>query len=92
MLITHVTSQSRKAFYGSLVHSISLTELEYIEDALMGVSELGVIAFVERNVAEEAVTDKLAELDFADCELVKLASGEFLMPGYAPCRSLATGH
>nr|CAG8441123.1 15650_t:CDS:2 [Entrophospora candida] len=37
-------------FYGTLIHSLSLSNLEIIQDALLGVDTLGKIAFVEKNV------------------------------------------
>ncbi|CAG8534352.1 28457_t:CDS:2, partial [Racocetra persica] len=40
-------------FYGTLIHSLSLTELEFIHNALLGVDNRGKIAFLERNVSNE---------------------------------------
>ncbi|CAG8827078.1 19936_t:CDS:1, partial [Gigaspora rosea] len=34
-------------FYGTLIHSLSLTELEFIHNALLGVNNQGKIVFLE---------------------------------------------
>ncbi|CAG8820762.1 1618_t:CDS:1, partial [Racocetra persica] len=40
-------------FYGTLIHSLSLTELKIISNALLGVDNCGKIAFLEPNVSNE---------------------------------------
>ena len=68
-------------FYGALVHSVSLVELEYAQNALLGVTAAGVIAFIERAVAEEDIAKKLQERGWQGAELFALAKEEFLVPG-----------
>lgn len=68
-------------FHGTLVHSRSLTEIEYLTDALLGVDEAGLIAFVERDVSKEDVSKRLKEHGWEAVEVVNLKRGEFLCPG-----------
>ena len=70
----------RRVFYGSFVHSISLTELAYLEHTLLGVDARGEIAFV-RAVESHAVEGTLEQLGWADAQLVRLKHDEFIMPG-----------
>lgn len=71
-------------FYGTLVHSLSLTEIEYLENALLGVDENGVIAFLDKAVSSAADVDQRLEAhgwSRQDAQVVELKRGEFLMPG-----------
>lgn len=76
-------------FYGSFVHSVSLTELEYLVDALVYVSN-GTIAWVEKDVdgsrLQEAalrhglnLEDSAAPSGFT---FVQLEDSEFICPGF----------
>lgn len=72
-------------FYGSLVHSLSLTEIEYLENALLGVDEYGVIAFLDKAVSSTADVDQLLEAhgwSRQDTLVVEMKRGEFLVPGW----------
>ncbi|GAA5936591.1 hypothetical protein JCM3775_000140 [Rhodotorula graminis] len=71
----------RRAFHGTLVHALSLTDTEYLHDALLGVDEAGVIAFVDKGVSSDKVEERLDERGWAQAQVVRLAKGEFLMPG-----------
>ncbi|BGP46792.1 hypothetical protein JCM10450v2_002640 [Rhodotorula kratochvilovae] len=73
----------RRVFHGTLVHALSLTETEYLQDALLGVDEAGVIAFVDKDVPADQVDTRLRERAWADndAQVVRLKQGEFLMPG-----------
>ncbi|BGP30684.1 hypothetical protein JCM10296v2_002441 [Rhodotorula toruloides] len=77
------TSTPRRVFYGTLVHAVSLTETEYFDNALLGVDEAGVIAFVEKEVPSGRVDERLQALGWtgADVQVVRMRKGEFLMPG-----------
>ncbi|TKA57415.1 hypothetical protein B0A53_00644 [Rhodotorula sp. CCFEE 5036] len=77
-------SLSKRVFYGTLVHSLSLTEIEYLENALLGVDENGVIAFLDKAVSSAADVDQRLEAhgwSRQDAQVVELKRGEFLMPG-----------
>lgn len=71
----------RRVFHGALVHSLSLTELEFLPTALLGVNEAGVIAFLDPIVPASEVESKLKEHGWGGAELVVLRRGEFLCPG-----------
>ncbi|GAA5835886.1 hypothetical protein JCM9279_002131 [Rhodotorula babjevae] len=73
--------QRRRAFHGTLVHALSLTDTEYLHDALIGVDEAGVIAFVDKSVSAAEVEDRLDERGWGQAQVVRLVKGEFLMPG-----------
>lgn len=68
-------------FHGTLVHSRSLTEIEYLSDALLGINEVGVIAFLEKDVPEEDVLGRLKEQGWEGAQVTSLKRGEFLCPG-----------
>ncbi|GAA5855409.1 hypothetical protein JCM8547_007815 [Rhodosporidiobolus lusitaniae] len=72
----------RRCFYGTAVHSRSLTDIEYLQDALLGVDESGVIAFVEKEVPAEEVDGQLQQRGWEGVEVVRLRKGEFLIPGF----------
>ncbi|KAK4048579.1 hypothetical protein OIO90_005749 [Microbotryomycetes sp. JL221] len=72
---------NRRAFYGALVHSKSITEIEYIESALLGIDEHGRIAFIEHEVEPDDVVQRITQRGWnRDCVYI-LNQGEFLMPG-----------
>jgi hypothetical protein len=64
-----------------LIHSTSITSIEYLHQALLGVSAAGVIVFLERDVERSAVASRIAARGWGRAELIKLGLGEFLMPG-----------
>lgn len=71
-------------FYGTLVHSLSLTEIEYLENSLLGVDENGVIAFLDKEVSSAADVDQRLEAQGwsrQDAQVVEMKRGDFLMPG-----------
>lgn len=68
-------------FHGTLIHSLTLTKLEYIESGLLGVDEAGVIRFVEKGVEKGEVGGKLGAAGWEGAEVVYLKRGEFLIPG-----------
>ncbi|GAA5976502.1 hypothetical protein JCM10908_005522 [Rhodotorula pacifica] len=74
---------TKRAFYGFLVHSVSLTEIEYLENALLGVDETGVIAFLEKGVPANEVDERIRSHGWTqeDVHVVEMKRSEFLMPG-----------
>lgn len=83
----------RRVFHGTFVHPLSLTDTEYLHDALLGVDEAGVIAFVDNGpVSADEVEGRLGERGWAEAQVVRLGKGEFVMPGcvLASCMSKAT--
>lgn len=80
-MISEAGIARRRVLYGTAVHSHSLDKIEYLERAILGVDEDGVIAFVETDINPEALHDRLLELGYGDAPLTKLEQGEFLLPG-----------
>lgn len=75
----------RRVIHATAIHSRSLTEIDYIHGALIGVDETGVIAFLEREVASDEVREIVVKhgwsLDDGTTQLVSLGKGEFVIPG-----------
>ncbi|GAO50788.1 guanine deaminase [Saitoella complicata NRRL Y-17804] len=69
---------------GTIVHSLSLTSLEILENAAMAVDATGRIAFLERDLAEEEVMTRWEALQGADMngEVVRLRGDQYLFPGF----------
>ncbi|GAA5843150.1 hypothetical protein JCM11251_003945 [Rhodosporidiobolus azoricus] len=84
----------RRVFHGTLIHSRSLTEIEYIQNALIAVDEAGTIAFVEREVPADQVAGRLKDLCWngAEVEVVRMQKGEFLIPGFVDTHTHAPQH
>ncbi|KAI5477118.1 guanine deaminase [Pseudohyphozyma bogoriensis] len=72
----------RRIFHGAIVHSLSLTEIEYLPSALLGVNQSGTIAFLDRDVPSSSVKAKVAEHGWEGAEVVVVKKGEFLCPGF----------
>ncbi|KAG2236958.1 guanine deaminase [Thamnidium elegans] len=68
-------------YYGTLVHSVSLTELEIIKNGVLVVdNEKGVIVHVEKEVSD--LDSFLSTTSFQDAKIEKLGSEQFLVPGF----------
>ncbi|GAA5941451.1 uncharacterized protein JCM15063_006106 [Sporobolomyces koalae] len=87
---------TRRVVYGSAIHSRSLTEIEYLNNTLIGVDMDGLIAFVERNVEREELEEKIAQhgwsLQDGSTSLLLLRRGEFLVPGFIDTHTHAPQH
>ncbi|CAG8651547.1 15519_t:CDS:2 [Cetraspora pellucida] len=78
-----MTTIISKIFYGTLIHSLSLTELEFIHNALLGVDNRGKIAFLERNVSnEQTLRDIIKKWEATEDKVVRLTNQQFLLPGF----------
>lgn len=71
-----------RVFYGTVIHSISLTELEILEGALVVISPTGEITSLEKNVAPDALASTLASLSLSSHSVTTLPRGQFLIPGF----------
>src|SRR3954462_228756 len=72
-----------KVFYGTLIHSLSLTNLEILQNTLLGVDISGKIAFLEKNVLDEkTLNDIISQWGFPEQEVIRLSKRQFLMPGF----------
>ncbi|KAL1849393.1 hypothetical protein Daus18300_013275 [Diaporthe australafricana] len=72
-------------FYGAVIHSLSPTELEILESALLVVDNDGCIVSFDRNI--DALPDTVQtpaglEIHLKDCTLHRLKRGTFLIPGF----------
>lgn len=73
------------AFHGPAIHSLSPTELEILESALLVVDGNGCIVIFDKNVdvvAETLRTPAGESLQSSDCTIHKLRQGSFLIPGF----------
>ncbi|KAG0325610.1 hypothetical protein BG000_001735 [Podila horticola] len=73
------TSPIDKVFYGTIIHSLSLRQIEYIRRGLLFVDALGVIVRMERNVAPGQLDRLLG--DFALDKVLVLNDDQFVIPG-----------
>ncbi|KAH6561570.1 guanine deaminase [Batrachochytrium salamandrivorans] len=71
---------------GQLYHSLGISNFQYIEHALVGVSTAGKIAFVEACDNEAAMVERLAMLQstwgFDPSAVTVLTKTQFLIPGF----------
>ncbi|CAB5393731.1 unnamed protein product [Rhizophagus irregularis] len=72
-----------KVFYGTLIHSLSLANLEILQNTLLGVDISGKIAFLEKNVLDEiTLSHIISQWEFPEQEVIRLSKRQFLMPGF----------
>lgn len=72
-----------KVFYGTLIHSLSLANLEILQNTLLGVDISGKIAFLEKNVIDEITLNHIiSQWEFPEQEVIRLSKRQFLMPGF----------
>lgn len=72
-------------FHGPVIHSLSPTELEILESALLVVDSSGTIIVFERStdvVPETFHTPSGAPIQSKECTVRKLKKGSFLIPGF----------
>ena len=76
--------ETKLILYGSIIHSISESEAELIDNGLLVITTDGRIAVLERNVPKHEVLSRLASLgiDTSSIKVRYLAKGEFLIPGF----------
>ncbi|KAF2967043.1 hypothetical protein GQX73_g6559 [Xylaria multiplex] len=71
-------------FYGTFIHSLSLDQLEIIEDGLIVITPDGVISNLVKSISKELVRQHLATLGLSEpqYEVRFLDRGQFLIPGF----------
>ncbi|KAF9581700.1 hypothetical protein BGW38_001187, partial [Lunasporangiospora selenospora] len=73
-------SSIAKVFYGSLIHSVSLKEIEYIQKGLIFIDQAGKIAKVLKNVSYDELE---ASLEGVSSDKVQhLNDDQFIIPGF----------
>lgn len=78
------TSKSRRlVFHGSIIHSVSVEEVEFLEDALLVVDEDGKIVGLKSNLPKSEIPRVLSDLGYSTeaSNTHYLKRGEFLIPG-----------
>lgn len=78
-------SLQRTIYVGTFIYCLSLTDLEILENAAIGVDENGIIAFIEKDVKEPGVAE-VAEKKYGwkDSSIIKGVedSTAFFFPGF----------
>ncbi|KAF2007109.1 guanine deaminase [Amniculicola lignicola CBS 123094] len=84
-------SISKSIYFGTYVHSKSLTELEIRPDGVIGVDEKGVIQFLETNV-KDVESLKSRREEWKDAKVVKIKGEGFFFPGFIDTHTHAPQH
>lgn len=71
-------------FHGTLVHCLSLDQLEIIENCLVVIAPDGIISSLAKSVAKESAEQHLTTLGYTEpkCEIRYLKRGQFIIPGF----------
>ena len=75
------------AFYGTLIHAISVQDVEVIAKGLLVVGKEGKVALLEKDVEEDRIDSILAKHKFSAVSVKKFKKGEFLIPGFIDTHS-----
>ena len=70
------------AFCGAIIHSVSVQEVEFIENGLIVIGSDGKIAVLKKNVEEKQIKSILSEHGLTLEALTALRRGQFLIPGF----------
>lgn len=70
------------AFYGTIIHSSSLTDLTILQNTFLAISPSGCVVTVQANVPESQLPDILESLQIARSNLTRLLPNQFLIPGF----------
>jgi len=72
------------AFHGTIIHSLSASQLEFQESTLLVISQDGLIQVLIEDVPKEEAVQVLSSLELGDAALgIRfLSKGEFLIPGF----------
>lgn len=71
-----------QAFYGTLIHSESLTSLKILENSLLIVDDAGTISSLHPSLPISQLANTLPAAGYPDLPVKYLASTEFLIPGF----------
>ncbi|KAF9970542.1 hypothetical protein BGZ65_011045, partial [Modicella reniformis] len=79
-----------QVFYGTLIHSVSITQIEYIKQGLLFIDNQGKIARLIKNVDQNKVE---STLDGVEAEkVVNLNDDQFIIPGFIDTHIHAPQH
>ncbi|KAF9994725.1 hypothetical protein BGZ80_003647 [Entomortierella chlamydospora] len=73
-------SSITKVFYGTLIHSVSLKQIEYIKQGLLFIDNQGKIARLVKNVAQDKVESTLEGVE--SDKVIRLNEDQFVIPGF----------
>ncbi|KAF9432927.1 hypothetical protein BGZ76_010123 [Entomortierella beljakovae] len=73
-------SSIAKVFYGTLIHSVSITQIEYIKQGLLFIDTQGKIAKILKDVAQDKVESALEGVESE--KVVRLNDDQFVIPGF----------
>ncbi|KAM0456568.1 hypothetical protein ACHAPV_005112 [Trichoderma viride] len=71
-----------QAIHGTLIHSVSPTQLQVLPNTLIILSSSGIITHLEENIPPSWVVNFLAEKHIEHIRTTALSSGQFLIPGF----------
>ncbi|KAI3338112.1 guanine deaminase [Ustulina deusta] len=71
-------------FHGTLIHCLSLQELEVIQDGLVVIAPDGVISSLVKSIEKESVQQHLTAIGLSEpqCDIHFIERGQFLIPGF----------
>ncbi|KAI0450023.1 guanine deaminase [Xylaria acuta] len=80
----NVNETAGSIFHGTLIHCLSLNQLEIIENGLMIINPDGVISDLVKSIPKELVQQHLTALGLSgpQYEIYYLERGQFLIPGF----------
>ncbi|CEP14878.1 hypothetical protein [Parasitella parasitica] len=67
-------------YYGTIIHSVSIEQVDIIQNGVLVVDATGIIVHVERDVAD--IKEFLDKQPYRDVEIHSLGAEQFLMPGF----------
>ncbi|KAF1805984.1 hypothetical protein V8B55DRAFT_1486810 [Mucor lusitanicus] len=67
-------------YYGTLIHSVSISQMDIVQNGVLIVNPQGVIVHVEKDVAN--LQEFLDSQSYKDVEVHKLGAEQFLVPGF----------
>ncbi|KAF9169080.1 hypothetical protein BGX21_000880 [Mortierella sp. AD011] len=73
-------SSITKVFYGTLIHSVSLKQIEYIKQGLLFIDSQGKIARLVKNVTQDKLDSTLEGVE--SDKVIRLNEDQFVIPGF----------
>ncbi|KAF8966201.1 hypothetical protein BGZ46_000413 [Entomortierella lignicola] len=73
-------SSISKVFYGTLIHSVSIKQIEYIKQGLLFIDAQGKIAKLVKDVSQDKLESTLEGVD--SDKVIRLNEDQFVIPGF----------
>ncbi|KAF9113753.1 hypothetical protein BGX27_000858 [Mortierella sp. AM989] len=77
--MSSLNSSISKVFYGTFIHSVSITEIEYIKDGLLFVDVYGSIVRLQKSLPREQLQKALEGI--SEAKVFILNENQFIIPG-----------